>query len=97
MINIGNAENAIEEELERHPYTTYEPRPESSLSPDPIITVKPQPLPSFGLHQSLSNLNIELIDYGSGKDSTTFLNWLFKLTMFTIATYVAKVPGEGEI
>ena len=72
----------LEEESQRHPSTIYEP----DLSPDPIITVKSQPLPSFGLDQHLSNLDVKLIDYGSGKDSTTFVSWLFKLTKFTRAT-----------
>lgn len=51
-------DNAIEEEPQRHPSTIYEP----DLSPDPIITVKSQPLPSFGLDQDLSNLDVKLID-----------------------------------
>lgn len=58
LVNIGNADKAIEEELERHPSTTYEPRLEPSLPSDPIITVKSQPLPNSGLHQDLSNLKI---------------------------------------
>ena len=81
-VNTGSADNAIEEEPEHHPSIIYEP----DLSPDPIITVKLQPFPSFGLDQDLSNLDVKLIDYGSGKDATTFLSWLFKLTKFTRAT-----------
>ena len=56
-----------------------------------------QPLPNFGLHQDLSNLNVKLIDYGSGKDFNMLLSRLFKLTRFTTATYVAKGPGKGDI
>ena len=67
------------------------------MSRDPIITVKSQSLPNFRLHRDLSDVDIRLIDYESGKDYATFLSWLFKLTRFTTATYVAKRPGEGEI
>jgi len=53
--------------LQEHPSESYEPHIEPSVSPDPIITVKSQPLPNFGLRDDLSNIRIKLIDFGVGK------------------------------
>ncbi|KAK0452472.1 kinase-like domain-containing protein, partial [Armillaria borealis] len=50
-----------------HPPETYEPLNLPRLTPQPIITVKSQPLPDIGLLPDLSNLNIKLIDYGEAK------------------------------
>ncbi|KAJ6611120.1 kinase-like domain-containing protein, partial [Mycena sp. CBHHK59/15] len=54
----------IEPYLQEHPAETYEPLIDTNVWPDPIITVRSQPLPDFGLDPSLQNLNITLIDYG---------------------------------
>jgi serine/threonine-protein kinase SRPK3 len=64
MVSLANADAAIQAYLEQHPSATYEPRNEPDLSPDPIITVKSQPLPNFGLDPTLSNLDVRVIDYG---------------------------------
>ncbi|THH03876.1 hypothetical protein EW146_g10325 [Bondarzewia mesenterica] len=55
---------AITRFLKESPSAIYEPRIEPDLSPDPIITVKSQPLPNFGLRPDASNLDVCLIDYG---------------------------------
>jgi serine/threonine-protein kinase SRPK3 len=53
--------------LQEYPSESYEPRIEPKVSPDPIITVKSQPLPNFGLCEDFSNIRIKLIDFGVGK------------------------------
>jgi serine/threonine-protein kinase SRPK3 len=53
--------------LQEHPSESYGPHIEPSVSSDPIITVKSQPLPNFGLCEDLSNIQIRLIDFGVGK------------------------------
>ena len=55
---------AIHTYLEKYPSATYEPRMELDLSPDPMITVKTQPLPNFQLDPNLIDIEIRLIDYG---------------------------------
>jgi serine/threonine-protein kinase SRPK3 len=50
-----------------HPSTTHPPRDAPFLSPDPIITVKSEPLPNFGLRPDLSNLHVDLMDFSAGK------------------------------
>lgn len=67
MVSLVNADAAIHDYLAQHPSSVYEPRNEPELSPDPIITVKSEPLPAFGLDPTLSNLNIRVIDYGTGQ------------------------------
>jgi serine/threonine-protein kinase SRPK3 len=67
LICIDNEDAAITRLLQETPSVTYEPRIEPDLSPDPIITVKSQPLLNFGLQQDASKLNFCLIDYGHGK------------------------------
>lgn len=64
LIYIDHEDAAVTRFLEETPSATYEPRIEPDLSPSPIITVKSQPLPNFGLREDASNLNICLIDYG---------------------------------
>jgi len=64
MVSFNQADALIERHLQLNPSEIYEPRIEPDLSPDPIITVKTQPLPNFGLNPDLSNLNIRLIDFG---------------------------------
>ena len=68
LVSIGHQCQAIREHLSNNPSATYEPRFEPDLSPDPIITVKSQPLPNFNLDSTLANLDVKLIDYGSGKN-----------------------------
>lgn len=53
--------------LDKNPAAIYEPKIEPALSPDPIITVKSQPLPNFGLDPSLDNLVIKMADYGESE------------------------------
>lgn len=69
LICIDYEDAAITRLLHENPSATYEPRIEPDLSPDPIITVKSQPLPNFGLREDANNLSICLIDYGNGKQS----------------------------
>ena len=67
LICIDHDDAAITRLLQDSPSAIYEPRIEPELSPDPIITVKSQPLPAFDLRADASNLNVCLIDYGHGK------------------------------
>ncbi|KAH7921680.1 kinase-like protein [Leucogyrophana mollusca] len=64
LVSVAQAEEDIGRLLEESPSTSYEPRIEPDLSPDPIITVKSQPLPNLGLRPDMSNLSVCLIDYG---------------------------------
>ena len=66
MASLDHADALIERHLQLSPAGIYEPRIEPGLSPDPIITVKTQCLPNFGLNPDLSNLNVRLIDFGHG-------------------------------
>ena len=63
----SNLDEQICDYLQANPSATYEPRVEEAISPEPIITVKSQPLPYFGLNPDLSNLHIKLGDFGVGK------------------------------
>jgi serine/threonine-protein kinase SRPK3 len=76
---IDHSDAAITPLFREIPSATYDPRFEPDISPDPIITVKSQPLPNFGLRQDASNLNICLIDYSHGKRShmQTMVSYLF--------------------
>lgn len=67
LVSVEHDDEAITRLLRESPSATYEPRIEPDLSPDPIITVKSQPLPPLGLRPDASNLQTCLIDYGSGK------------------------------
>jgi len=69
LICIDHEDSVITRLLQETPSVTYEPRIEPDLSPDPIITVKSQPIPNFGVREDASNINICLIDYGHGKQS----------------------------
>ncbi|KAG1814958.1 kinase-like domain-containing protein [Suillus variegatus] len=64
LVCVDCEDEAITRLLEETPSATYEPRFEPTLSPEPIITVKSQPLPNFGLQEDPSNLKVCLIDYG---------------------------------
>jgi len=68
MVSFNQVDALIERHLQLNPSEIYEPRIEPDLSPDPIITVKTQPLPNFGLNPDLSNLHIRLIDFGHGTE-----------------------------
>jgi serine/threonine-protein kinase SRPK3 len=67
LVRFDHDDEAITKFLEDYPSATYEPRIEPSFSPDPITTVKSQPLPNFNLRDDLSNVNICLIDFGTGE------------------------------
>jgi len=73
----------MEEELERHPSTIY------CL---PIITVKSQSPTLVCIKIFPILIHIKPIDYGSGKDPTTFLSWLFKLT--SLPVYYSNLRGR---
>ena len=68
--------------LQENPSETYEPRLYSKISSEPIVTVKSQPLPNFGLNPDVTNLHVKLADFGSGTlkaaalkvDDITFLH-----------------------
>ncbi|KAH7905119.1 kinase-like domain-containing protein [Hygrophoropsis aurantiaca] len=66
LVSVAQAEldDAIGRLLEESPSASYEPRIDLELSPDPILTVKSQPLPNLGLGLDTSNLSVCLIDYG---------------------------------
>ncbi|TDL24708.1 kinase-like protein [Rickenella mellea] len=64
MVSMEASDVMIAEYLDKNPATTYEPRVEPDLSPNPIITVRSQPLPNFGLDSTLSKLRVKLADYG---------------------------------
>lgn len=66
LICLDQEDAAITRLLQEIPSAIYEPRIEPDVSPDPIITVKSQPLSNFG-RQDTSNFNICLIDYSHGK------------------------------
>jgi serine/threonine-protein kinase SRPK3 len=62
MVKIDPNPELIEKLIKDNPSESYPPRFYPKISPDPIITVKSQPLPNFGLHTSLDNLTIKLMD-----------------------------------
>ncbi|KDR73028.1 hypothetical protein GALMADRAFT_281220 [Galerina marginata CBS 339.88] len=64
MVAMNPSDATISDYLDKNPAAPYEPRIEPDLSADPIITVKSQPLPDFGLHSTLDNLVVKLADYG---------------------------------
>jgi serine/threonine-protein kinase SRPK3 len=53
MVSMNVSDATIDEYLDKNPAVLYEPRIEPDLSVDPIITVKSQPLPDFGLDPTL--------------------------------------------
>ncbi|KAF9471267.1 kinase-like protein [Pholiota conissans] len=72
MVALNTSDETIAEYLEKRPFETYEPLIFPSISPDPIITIKSQPLPDFGLVPSLDNLHVKLCDYGESEFSALF-------------------------
>ena len=66
LIHLPNMEDVIDRLLRDHPSTTYEPRHEPSLSPDPIITVKSQPIMTLEDEVDLNDIEIRIVDFGHG-------------------------------
>jgi serine/threonine-protein kinase SRPK3 len=66
---LGEADVAVTGYLAQHPSESYEPRIDPRVSSDPILTVKSQPLPSFSIDPTLSDIKVQLIDYGHGKNA----------------------------
>ncbi|KAG8804964.1 hypothetical protein FRC17_005798, partial [Serendipita sp. 399] len=64
LVSFGNKDEEISRYLQEFPSETYRPIIEPEISPDPIVTVKSQSLPNFGLDPALSNLSIQLSDFG---------------------------------
>ncbi|KAJ7027516.1 hypothetical protein C8F04DRAFT_913814, partial [Mycena alexandri] len=75
-IHTGNSppdltQESVKNVLLRSPVERYKPMRVPSLSPDPIITIRSQPLPNIGLKSSLENFNIKLIDFGQAETVDT--------------------------
>jgi len=68
-----NMDQKIEAYLHENPSEMYKPQVEPSIRSEPIITVKTQPLPNFGLAPDMSNILIQLADYGVGELWTSHL------------------------
>ncbi|KAI9058589.1 kinase-like protein [Trametes sanguinea] len=66
FVQIDADDAVISKYLQEHPSESYPTRYHSGLWDGPIITVKSQPLPNFGLDPSLSNLNVVIGDFGGG-------------------------------
>ncbi|KAJ7109950.1 kinase-like domain-containing protein [Mycena epipterygia] len=49
--------------LSENPAQTYPPLENAALAPHPIVAVRSQPLPNFGLEPALGNLNVQVIDF----------------------------------
>jgi serine/threonine-protein kinase SRPK3 len=82
MVSMKVSDAAIGDYLDRNPSTTYDPRVEPDLSPDPIITVRSQPFPDFGVDPTLNELTVKLADYGEG-ERAQHCSRLFVLTIPT--------------
>jgi len=67
MVSMKVSDAVIADYLTQNPSTNYAARIEPDLSPDPIITVRSQPLPDFGVDPSLNDLIVKLADYGEGE------------------------------
>lgn len=66
MASMNVSDATIAGYLDENPAVLYEPRIEPDLCANPIITVKSQPLPDFGLDPTLIGLVVKLADYGEG-------------------------------
>ncbi|KAG8965770.1 hypothetical protein FRC05_003029 [Tulasnella sp. 425] len=64
MLALSEPNATITAELENSPAETYPPRYDKSLSSEPILTVKSQPLQFSALSDDWSDLNIKLGDFG---------------------------------
>ncbi|KAG5647385.1 hypothetical protein DXG03_000455 [Asterophora parasitica] len=64
MVFIRASNATITDHLNKKPATTYNPRIEPDLFTDPIITVRSQPLPDFGVDTTLDDIIVKLADYG---------------------------------
>lgn len=70
LISLKDPSEAITRLLKESPSSTYETRFEPDLSPDPIITVKSEPLGELCAEQdALSNPDICLVDYGEARST----------------------------
>ncbi|KAI0672598.1 kinase-like domain-containing protein [Trametes maxima] len=65
LIKIDAEYARIQSYVRAHPSENYPTRYHSDLWEGPIITVKSQPLPNFGLSPTLDNLHVCLSDFGS--------------------------------
>jgi len=74
-VAIGIDPQEITSYLEQHPSSTYEPKIDPSISVDPIVTAKTQPLPNFGLDASFVNIHVVLADYSQGEISVENFDW----------------------
>jgi serine/threonine-protein kinase SRPK3 len=90
LVSIGKQCPAIQKHLLNNPSATYEPRLEPDLSPDPIITVKSQPLPNFNLDTTLANLDVKIIDYGSGENCNNAHS-------VPLLIYPKAIPVQGQL
>lgn len=70
LVCLPNTENIIDKILKEDPSTTYDSRIEPSLSPDPIITVKSQPISIDASEIDLFSVDIRIVDFGHGECST---------------------------
>lgn len=73
MVSMNVSDATIADYLDKNPTSLYEPRIQPDLSSDPIITVRSQPLPDFGLNPTLDNLVVKLADYGEGEYSPEYV------------------------
>ena len=64
LLRIPNVDAVIDETLEEEPSTTYPPRIEPDLSPDPIITVLSQPIPFTEDSVDPKKMEACLMDFG---------------------------------
>lgn len=64
LVGIDVDDEMLSSYLYAYPATTYPPRTDIALWDEPMITVKSEPLPNFGLEPSLDNLKIIICDYG---------------------------------
>ncbi|KAG6895300.1 hypothetical protein C0992_002065, partial [Termitomyces sp. T32_za158] len=59
-------DSTIDELIENSPSESYPPVTAPVLYPEPYVTIKSQPIVPLWLKPDLSNLQVQLIDYGEG-------------------------------
>lgn len=64
MVALDFADEEIESLLIDDPWLMYPPRSSSFLPKEPIVTIKSQPLPNFGVKEDGSNLHVKVGDLG---------------------------------
>lgn len=64
MLAPPTSHDAITRHLERFPSELYPSHHEESISNDPIITAKSQPLPALDVSADGSNISIKVGDFG---------------------------------